>query len=83
MSVLVYACRLPADAKKVLHPIITCAITADLAAYALGLATSKGFEAALGGSSFFHALTSGIIVNQSCECKDLIQYDADLVLWIL
>lgn len=82
MSVLVYACSLPADAKKVLHPIITCAFTADLAAYALGLATGKGFEAALGGSSFFHALTSKSMIGQLCECKDLIHHDADLVLRI-
>ncbi|KAG0560853.1 hypothetical protein M758_9G019100 [Ceratodon purpureus] len=40
---------LPAAVKKVFHPIITCALTADLGAYALGMATGKGFEATLGG----------------------------------
>lgn len=37
-------CSLPAAVKKVFHPIITCALTADLGAYALGVATGKGFE---------------------------------------
>ncbi|KAH8940771.1 hypothetical protein BDL97_14G002300 [Sphagnum fallax] len=40
--------RLPADAKKVLHPIISCAITANLAAIALGFATHTGFKSTLG-----------------------------------
>lgn len=43
-----YACSLPAQVKKVLHPIITCAVTADTAAYVLGVVTGKGFEATLG-----------------------------------
>lgn len=41
-------CSLPAQVKKVFHPIITCAVTADLAAYALGVASGKGFEKTLG-----------------------------------
>ncbi|CAK9261328.1 unnamed protein product [Sphagnum jensenii] len=41
--------RLPADAKKVLHPIISCAITANLAAIALGFATHTGYKSTLGG----------------------------------
>jgi len=45
-------CRLPADAKKVLHPIISCAITANLAAIALGFATHTGFKSTLGGSCY-------------------------------
>ena len=43
-----FDCSLPAQVKKVLHPIITCAVTADAAAYALGVATGKGFETTLG-----------------------------------
>lgn len=46
-----YECSLPAQVKKVLHPIITCAVTADAAAYALGIATGKSFETTLGACS--------------------------------
>lgn len=38
----------PEAAKKVFHPIIVCAVTADIGAYALGMATGKGFEPTLG-----------------------------------
>ncbi|XP_002982386.2 plastidal glycolate/glycerate translocator 1, chloroplastic isoform X1 [Selaginella moellendorffii] len=38
----------PADLKKVLHPIVCCAIAADLAAFLLGLFTQRGFESILG-----------------------------------
>eukprot|EP00249_Psilotum_nudum_P008796 c21512_g1_i2 orf=326-1474(+) len=39
---------LPTDTKKVLHPIITCAMTADLAAFVFAAFTRIGFDSALG-----------------------------------
>lgn len=46
---------LPADFKKICHPIITCAVTADLAAFIYGKVTGVGFEGALSNfkSEFF------------------------------
>ncbi|KAJ7556960.1 hypothetical protein O6H91_05G106000 [Diphasiastrum complanatum] len=44
----IFGSRLPEGTKKVLHPIITCALVADLAAFILGLSTGSGFERALG-----------------------------------
>lgn len=38
----------PPTAKKLLHPIITCALSADLAAFACGTFTGLGFESTLG-----------------------------------
>lgn len=38
----------PPTAKKLLHPIITCALSADLAAFACGTSTGLGFESTLG-----------------------------------
>lgn len=43
-----YSRSFPEAAKKVFHPIIVCAVTADIGAYALGMATGKGFEPTLG-----------------------------------
>ncbi|GLJ46637.1 hypothetical protein SUGI_0982720 [Cryptomeria japonica] len=36
------------SAKKLLHPIITCALSADLAVFAFGAITGSGFESTLG-----------------------------------
>lgn len=38
----------PPSTKKLLHPIITCALSADLAAFACGTFTGLGFESTLG-----------------------------------
>ncbi|BBN19612.1 hypothetical protein MPTK1_8g12090 [Marchantia polymorpha subsp. ruderalis] len=43
----VFGTSLPADFKKICHPIITCAVTADLAAFIYGKVTGVGFEGAL------------------------------------
>jgi hypothetical protein len=40
--------RLPAGVKKVLHPVISCALSADLAAAAYGYLSGSGFDAVLG-----------------------------------
>ncbi|KAF7829165.1 plastidal glycolate/glycerate translocator 1, chloroplastic [Senna tora] len=39
---------LPSDVKKVFHPIICCALSADLAAFAFGYVSKLGFEPILG-----------------------------------
>ncbi|CAM6126433.1 unnamed protein product [Calypogeia fissa] len=39
--------NLPAGIKKIFHPIITCAITADVAAFVFGYVSKTGFEGAL------------------------------------
>ncbi|KAG0550008.1 hypothetical protein BDA96_01G303100 [Sorghum bicolor] len=39
---------LPAGVKKVLHPVISCALSADLAAAAYGYLSGSGFDAVLG-----------------------------------
>ena len=40
--------RLPAGVKKVLHPVISCALSADLAAVAYGYLSGSGLDAVLG-----------------------------------
>jgi len=40
--------RLPAGVKKVLHPIISSALSADLAAVAYGYLSGSGLDAVLG-----------------------------------
>ncbi|KAJ4952135.1 hypothetical protein NE237_028967 [Protea cynaroides] len=40
--------RLPSDIKKVFHPIICCALAADLAALAFGYLSKSGLDAVLG-----------------------------------
>lgn len=40
--------RLPSGVKKVLHPIISCALSADLAAVAYGYISGSGVDAVLG-----------------------------------
>lgn len=52
----IYLCSLPAAVKKVLHPIITCALTANLGVFALGVTTGKGFEATLSECSLHQIL---------------------------
>jgi putative effector of murein hydrolase/putative effector of murein hydrolase LrgA (UPF0299 family) len=39
---------LPPAVKNWFHPMVACILTADLAAYVLGIATGKGFEVTLG-----------------------------------
>nr|DAD19232.1 TPA_asm: hypothetical protein HUJ06_020695 [Nelumbo nucifera] len=39
---------LPSDVKKVFHPIICCALSADLAAFAFGYLSQSGLDAVLG-----------------------------------
>lgn len=40
--------RLPSDVKKVFHPIICCALSADLAAFAFGYFSKSGLDPVLG-----------------------------------
>jgi hypothetical protein len=40
--------RLPAGVKKVLHPIISCGLSADLAAVAYSYVSGSGLDAVLG-----------------------------------
>eukprot|EP00959_Pyramimonas_sp_CCMP1952_P010208 213680-Pyramimonas_sp.AAC.1 len=40
---------MPADVKKVLHPLITCFLVADLCAMLFGVASGVGFVAVLKG----------------------------------
>lgn len=40
--------RLPGDIKKVFHPIICCALSADLAAFAYGYLSKMGLNPVLG-----------------------------------
>lgn len=40
--------RLPAAVKKVLHPIVCCAVSADLAAAAFGYFSHSGLDPVLG-----------------------------------
>ena len=40
--------RLPSGVKLVLHPIISCALSANLAAVAYGYLSGSGVDAALG-----------------------------------
>lgn len=40
--------RLPSDVKKVFHPIICCAVSADLAALAFGYFSRSGLDPVLG-----------------------------------
>jgi hypothetical protein len=40
--------RLPSDVKKVFHPIICCAVSADLAALAFGYLSQSGLDPILG-----------------------------------
>jgi hypothetical protein len=40
--------RLPAGVKKVLHPIISCALSADMAAVAYNYVSGSGLDAVLG-----------------------------------
>lgn len=47
--------RLPAGAKKILHPIISCALAADLAAFAFGYISKTGIDPVLG-----HYLTKAV-----------------------
>lgn len=46
--------RLPSDVKKVFHPIICCALSADLTALAFGYVSKLGFEPVLGIDSLNH-----------------------------
>lgn len=41
-------CRLPDGVKKVFHPIICCALSAELAASAFGFLTGSGLDPVLG-----------------------------------
>lgn len=43
-----YILRLPAAVKKVFHPIICCAVSADLAAIAFGYLSKSGLDPVLG-----------------------------------
>lgn len=40
--------RLPSEIKKIFHPIICCALSADLAAIAYGTVSQSGVDAVLG-----------------------------------
>lgn len=44
----IIGCRLQSGFKKVLHPIICCALSADLAAFAYGYISKSGFDPVLG-----------------------------------
>lgn len=47
------ASRLPSDVKKVFHPIICCALSADLAAVAFGYFSRLGLDPVLGNAQEF------------------------------
>ncbi|KAF5935943.1 hypothetical protein HYC85_027072 [Camellia sinensis] len=49
--------RLPAGVKKVFHPIICCALSADLAAFAFGYLSRSGIDPVLGTQVPGHYLT--------------------------
>eukprot|EP00250_Pteridium_aquilinum_P011578 c20165_g1_i1 orf=145-1674(+) len=51
--------RLPPAVKKVFHPIIACAVSADLAAFAYGFFSGLGFESALGAYLTKNAASPG------------------------
>lgn len=45
---LFFVFRLPSNVKKVFHPIICCALSADLTAFAFGYFSKSGLDPVLG-----------------------------------
>jgi len=45
---LLFSFRLPSNVKKVFHPIICCALSADLTAFAFGYFSKLGLDPVLG-----------------------------------
>ncbi|KAF9617409.1 hypothetical protein IFM89_036330 [Coptis chinensis] len=46
-DIAILICRLPSNVKKVLHPIISCTLSADLAAFAYGYFSQSGMDSVL------------------------------------